>query len=91
MEVKIGKRILPSGLGCIEGYHSKIEANGGKVAEVPVHDAASHGADALRTFSEAYALGMLDGYAESGLLVQEGAGEHTLNGIRAWGRGEKVV
>ena len=89
-EVKIGKRILPSGLGCIEGYHSKIEANGGKVSEVPVHDAASHGADALRTFSEAYSLGMLDGYAEGGLLVQEGAGEHTLSGIRALGRGEKA-
>ena len=83
------KRKIPSGLSCLEGYKSKIVADGARMSEVPVHDAASHGADALRTFSEAYALGMLDGYAESGLLVQEGAGEHTLNGIRAWGRGEE--
>lgn len=85
------KRRIPSGLGCIEGYHSKIEANGGKLSEVPVHDVASHGADALRTFGEAYSLGMLEGYAESGMLVQEGQGEHTLGGIRAWGRGDEAA
>jgi hypothetical protein len=60
VEVKIGKRIIPSGLGCIEGYHSKIEASGGQLSEVPVHDAASHGADGLRTFSEAWDRGMLN-------------------------------
>jgi hypothetical protein len=53
-------RILPSGLGALSGYHTTIEAVGGKINEVPVHDEASHGADGLRTFAEAHQRGMLD-------------------------------
>lgn len=84
------KRKIPSGIACLEGYKSKIVADGARMSEQPVHDAASHGADALRTLGEAYSLGMLDGIAESGMLVQEGQGDHTLTGIRAWGRGDEA-
>lgn len=59
-------RILPSGLACLSGYHSQIEAVGGKINEVPVHDESSHGADAFRTFAEAHQRGLLDS-ASSGL------------------------
>jgi hypothetical protein len=54
-------RILPSGLGALEGYHTQIEAVGGTIKELPVHDEASHGSDALRTFAEAHSRGMLEG------------------------------
>jgi hypothetical protein len=53
-------RIIPSGLGAIEGYHTVVEASGGAIKENPVHDEASHGSDALRTFAEAHQRGMLD-------------------------------
>jgi len=36
-------RILPSGLGALEGYHTVVEAVGGAIHENPVHDEASHG------------------------------------------------
>lgn len=58
--IKPDKTILPSGLACLEGYHKKVELIGGKQSELPVHDAASHGADALRTFAEAHAQRMID-------------------------------
>jgi hypothetical protein len=54
-------RILPSGLGALEGYHTVVEAVGGTIKELPVHDEASHGSDALRTCAEAHARGMLEG------------------------------
>ena len=65
-------RVLPSGLAALEGYHSKVEAAGGVIVEVPVHDAASHGADALRTFSEADARHMLEGESEVARESQRG-------------------
>jgi hypothetical protein len=55
------QRILPSGLGALEGYHTVVEAIGGTIKENPVHDEASHGSDALRTFAEAHLRGMLEG------------------------------
>lgn len=51
---------FPSGLGALEGYHQKIEAAGGSLKEIPVHDQASHGSDALRTFAEAHQRGMIE-------------------------------
>lgn len=54
-------RTIPSGLECLEFYHKKVETISGAVFEHPVHDLYSNGADALRTFSEAYRLGMLEG------------------------------
>jgi hypothetical protein len=51
---------LPSGLDCLDLY-SKKERTDGIPGEEPDHNAYSHGADALRTFVEAFKLGMLDG------------------------------
>jgi hypothetical protein len=53
-------RRLPAGLASLEGYHAIVEATGGTIKEEPVHDEASHGSDALRTFAEAHQRGMLD-------------------------------
>lgn len=52
-----GRRI-PSGIACLEGYKKKVEAEGGRIVELPVHNEASHGADALRTISDAHHMGM---------------------------------
>ena len=54
-------RVIPSGLDCLEFYHKKEETENNVIAEKPVHDEFSHGADALRTFAEAHRLGMIDG------------------------------
>lgn len=57
---KEGERlIMPSGLGCLEGYRKKLEASGGTIKEQPIHNEASHGADAFRTFGEAWKRGMM--------------------------------
>lgn len=57
-------RIVPSGLGAIEGYRKKLEGSNGKIIEAPVHDECSHGASALRVLAEAHARKMLDGAME---------------------------
>ena len=49
----------PSGLTCLEMYHSAPPAAGGALHDRPVHDAFSHSADAARMFAEAHAHGML--------------------------------
>ena len=53
--------IIPSLLACLEGYHTKPTESGARIMELPVHDHTSHSCDALRTFSEAHARGMLEG------------------------------
>jgi phage terminase large subunit len=66
VETKVGtledgsEWILPGGLDCLELY-SKKERTDGIPGEEPDHNAYSHGADALRTYSEAFKRGMLDG------------------------------
>lgn len=52
---------MPSGIAALEGYHTKTEVSEGSIKEMPVHDACSHPCDALRTFAEAHARGMLEG------------------------------
>ena len=54
-------RVMPSGIGCLEGYHTKEDASSGVIKEEPVHDDTSHGCDGLRTFAEAEMRGMLEG------------------------------
>lgn len=54
-------RDMPSGIGCLEGYHTMESAASGIIKETPVHDENSHGSDALRTFAEAEMRGMLPG------------------------------
>jgi len=53
-------RLMPSGLGALEGYHQKVEMVGGRIVETPEHDPASHGCDGLRTFAEAHQRGMIN-------------------------------
>ena len=55
-------RFIPGGLSCLEAYRTKTVETGGIIAEEPVHDDSSHGADALRTFAEAHYRGMMDGH-----------------------------
>lgn len=61
---KLGETEMPSGIDCLDYYTKKIEASTGLIKEVPVHNQYSHGADALRTFAEAYALRMLEGTSD---------------------------
>lgn len=57
----LGEMDMPSGVDCLDYYTKKEEASTGMILDVPVHNQFSHGADALRTFSEAAKQGMLDG------------------------------
>lgn len=52
----------PSGLACLEGYHTNENTNGATIKEMPVHDAFSHSADGLRTFAEAIEAGLVQAY-----------------------------
>ena len=52
---------MPSGVAALESYHTHTEVTEGTIKEMPVHDACSHPCDALRTFAEAHARGMLEG------------------------------
>lgn len=54
-------RDMPSGIQCLEGYHTKEDASSGVIREMPVHDETSHGSDALRTCSEADERGLIPG------------------------------
>jgi hypothetical protein len=49
------------GLEMLELYHTKRETATGLAVDIPVHDASSHFADALRTMAEAEMSGMLAG------------------------------
>ena len=61
---KLGDLEMPSGIDCLDYYSKKQEATTGLILDVPVHNQFSHGADALRTFGEAYSHGMLEGNSE---------------------------
>ena len=49
----------PSGLTCLEMYRTAPPGAGGACREAPLHDAASHSADAARMFAEALAHGLV--------------------------------
>lgn len=49
----------PSGLACLEAYHTGGISSNGTIREAPVHDESSHTADAARTFAEAHKLGLI--------------------------------
>ena len=73
----LGEQEMPSGIDCLDFYTKKVEAQTGLITEVPVHNQYSHGADALRTFAEAYGRRLLEGaseYAASGNRVQVNRG-----------------
>ena len=48
----------PSGLACLEMYRTAPPGAGGTCREAPLHDAASHSADAARMFAEALTHGL---------------------------------
>ncbi len=49
----------PSGLTCLEMYRTAPAGVSGTCRETPLHDSASHSADAARTFAEAHSHGMV--------------------------------
>ena len=49
----------PSGLTCLEMYRTAPPGASGVCRESPLHDAASHSADAARTFAEAHSHGLV--------------------------------
>jgi hypothetical protein len=70
------------GIDMLSAYHTKRETAGGTALDVPVHDASSHYADALRTLAEAEMAGMLH---NSGMGGVGGMGRRTI--IRTGFRG----
>lgn len=80
-------RVMPSGIGCLEGYHTKEDASTGIIKEHPVHDDNSHGCAALRTFAEAHMRGLLEGTSEVANEDMNGQREVILAGYR----GRRVV
>lgn len=60
-EWKFDEQRMPSGIACLENYHTKEMDAGGVIRDEPVHDAASHGCDSLRVFAEAYTQGLIEG------------------------------
>lgn len=70
----LGEEKMPSGIDCLDFYTKKMDAtNKGMILDVPEHNQFSHGADALRTFAEAYGQNMLDGtsvYGQQGSHMQ---------------------
>ncbi len=65
----LGEEEMPSGIDCLDLYTKKVEEQTGMITEKPVHNQYSHGADAARTFAEAYAQKLLDG---TSLFAQAG-------------------
>ena len=80
----------PSALENLEGYRTKKETNETVIRENPVHDACSHTADGMRTFTEGYDKGMISGTA----MANQGRGGVTVKTGRAasnFGRGKVRV
>lgn len=48
-----------SGLACLEMYRTAPPGAGGVLRDMPLHDAASHSADAARMFAEAFSHGLV--------------------------------
>ena len=60
---RLGEMDMPSGIDCLD-YYTKKEPEDGQVEDKPEHNAYSHGADALRTMSEAHKLGLIEGTSQ---------------------------
>ena len=54
----------PSGIDCLDYYTKKIIVQTGAMSEIPNHDQYSHGADAFRTWVEAYQNHQIDGVSD---------------------------
>lgn len=79
-EWKMEDQRMPSGIACLENYHTKEEQRTGMTYDIPVHDASSHGADSLRTFAEAHAQGLLEGVSK--LAMESRRGRHPVQVLR---------
>ena len=60
-------------LKSLDAYHTKQEKTSGFVTSIPVHDWASHDADAFRMLGEAMLNGLLKGQAE---VIRETRPDH---------------
>ena len=60
------------GLDMLAAYHTRRETAGGTALDIPVHDASSHYADALRVLGEAEMAGMLHAAGAGGLGTRRG-------------------
>lgn len=69
----LGETEMPSGIDCLDYYSKKIDEKAGLIQDVPVHNQYSHGADALRTFSAAYAHRMLEGTSDLAVATRQTA------------------
>ena len=58
---RLGDVEMPSGIDCLDYYAKKEDSSTGIIKDIPHHDQYSHGCDALRTMSEAFGRGMIDG------------------------------
>jgi len=84
-----GGVIIPSGISCLQAYHTETETSRGRIMEMPVHDANSHGADGLRTFAEAHKRGLID---NTSTLVKKGRKKlETKMGVRGIQRARKTL
>jgi hypothetical protein len=84
-----GGVIIPSGLSCLQAYHTEPESSRGRIMEMPVHDENSHGADGLRTFAEAHKRGMID---STSTLVKQGRRKlETKMGVRGVQRAKRTL
>ena len=79
-------QVMPSGIGCLEGYHTKEDASTGIIREKPVHDSNSHGASALRTFAEAHMRGLIEGTSDVAAETQYGDSSQVKVILAGWNR-----
>lgn len=78
-EWRLDEQRMPSGIACLENYHTKEMKGDGMIYDEPVHDSASHGCDALRTFAEAEKQGLLP---DAGRLARRAGKPQPLNVLR---------
>lgn len=53
------KKACELGINCLEAYHAKLDESRAVLSMIPVHDWASHGADAFRTMAVAMKRGQI--------------------------------
>lgn len=75
-----------NGLAGLEAYHVKVDEEGKKVYDEPVHDWSSHIADAIRTMAEAWAHGLFKfsgaGYTEKDAAYKDDRVKAKRRGLR---------
>ena len=85
-----GKK-MPSGIGCLEGYHTKDSDSSGLIREMPVHDDTSHGSDALRTFAEAEIQGLIPGTSDVATESKFNSGSQLKVVLAGWNKVQQTA